>query len=157
MAGMPPDTDKLASWYMQFQAALERVRAGADIMPRGQLESVISAELGPEWRSKLKEFDDEPLAAASIGQVRRGTTGSLAPQLDRGTVLSKQAAASISWRRVHPTGRASTTGCCALQSLQNSVIIPCCCLVNTAEHNVGSSATASWCVVLEGCCCSCSI
>eukprot|EP00891_Asterochloris_glomerata_P001525 jgi/Astpho2/1525/e_gw1.00026.28.1_t len=56
----------------QFQAALERVRAGADIMPRGQLESVISAELGPEWRSKLKEFDDEPLAAASIGQVHSG-------------------------------------------------------------------------------------
>ena len=78
---MPPDTDKLAAWHMQFQAALERVRAGADIMPRGQLESVISAELGSEWRSKLREFDDEPLAAASIGQVCRGTTGRLAPQL----------------------------------------------------------------------------
>ena len=100
---MAPDTDKSTHWHMQFQAALERVRAGADIMPRGQLESVISAELGPEWRSKLKEFDDEPLAAASIGQVRRGTTGRLTPQLTMGTLLFKQAAASIPCSRVHTT------------------------------------------------------
>ncbi len=39
-------------------------------MPRKQLEKVIVAELGPEWRAKLADFDFEPLAAASIGQVR---------------------------------------------------------------------------------------
>lgn len=38
-------------------------------MPRRQLEKAISSELGAEWRSKVAEFDDEPLAAASIGQV----------------------------------------------------------------------------------------
>lgn len=38
-------------------------------MPRRQLEKAISGELGPNWRSKVAEFDDEPLAAASIGQV----------------------------------------------------------------------------------------
>lgn len=54
---------------MQFQQALERVRAGADVMPQRQLEKVIAAEAGPNWRSKVASFEDEPLAAASIGQV----------------------------------------------------------------------------------------
>ena len=54
---------------LQFQQALERVRAGADVMPKRQLEQVIVAEAGPDWRSKVASFEDEPLAAASIGQV----------------------------------------------------------------------------------------
>ncbi|KAK9815604.1 hypothetical protein WJX72_006628 [[Myrmecia] bisecta] len=53
----------------QFQAALERVRAGADVMPRRQLEKVLRDELGDEWSSRVAQFDHEPLAAASIGQV----------------------------------------------------------------------------------------
>eukprot|EP00198_Chlamydomonas_reinhardtii_P013183 XP_001702520.1 ubiquinone biosynthesis protein [Chlamydomonas reinhardtii] len=53
----------------QVQAALERVRAGADVMPRSQLEGVLVAELGPDWQQELAEFDWEPRAAASIGQV----------------------------------------------------------------------------------------
>ena len=55
--------------WVQFQQALERVRAGADVMPQGQLQKVIAAELGPNWRTKMATFEDEPLAAASIGQV----------------------------------------------------------------------------------------
>ena len=54
---------------MQLSAALERVRAGADIMPQRQLEQVMSAELGADWRKRVASFDNEPLAAASIGQV----------------------------------------------------------------------------------------
>ena len=54
----------------QFQAALERVRAGADVMPRRQLEAVLVAQLGDDWQTKLAEFDFTPLAAASIGQAR---------------------------------------------------------------------------------------
>ncbi|KAH0855846.1 hypothetical protein HID58_084107 [Brassica napus] len=50
--------------------ALELVRQGADVMPRSQLNPVLDAELGPNWQSKLGSFDYEPLAAASIGQVR---------------------------------------------------------------------------------------
>lgn len=38
-------------------------------MPRKQLNSVLDAELGQDWSSKLTSFDYEPLAAASIGQV----------------------------------------------------------------------------------------
>ncbi|KAG2498015.1 hypothetical protein HYH03_004273 [Edaphochlamys debaryana] len=53
----------------QVQAALERVRAGADVMPRSQLEGVLAAELGADWGSRLAEFEWEPRAAASIGQV----------------------------------------------------------------------------------------
>lgn len=55
---------------MQILAALDIVRQGADVMPRAQLNQVIDAELGPDWSSKLISFDYEPLAAASIGQVR---------------------------------------------------------------------------------------
>jgi aarF domain-containing kinase len=53
----------------QFQAALERVRAGADVMPRRQLEKVLRDQLGVDWESRVAEFDYTPLAAASIGQV----------------------------------------------------------------------------------------
>jgi aarF domain-containing kinase len=54
----------------QFQAALERVRAGADVMPRRQLQQVLVSELGEDWETKVAEFDWQPMAAASIGQVR---------------------------------------------------------------------------------------
>ncbi|GFR41327.1 hypothetical protein Agub_g2011 [Astrephomene gubernaculifera] len=56
----------------QVQAALERVRAGADVMPRSQLEGVLVSELGADWEQRLAEFDWEPRAAASIGQVHTG-------------------------------------------------------------------------------------
>ncbi|KAG2588415.1 protein ABC transporter 1, mitochondrial-like [Panicum virgatum] len=52
-------------------AALDIVRQGADVMPRKQLNSVLDAELGTGWSSKLRSFNYEPLAAASIGQVHR--------------------------------------------------------------------------------------
>jgi aarF domain-containing kinase len=57
----------------QFKAALDRVRAGADVMPRRQLDKVLAAELGRDWRSRVADFDDAPLAAASIGQVHAAT------------------------------------------------------------------------------------
>jgi aarF domain-containing kinase len=54
---------------LQIQSALERVRAGADVMPRSQLEGQLRSELGKDWESRLAQFDSEPRAAASIGQV----------------------------------------------------------------------------------------
>lgn len=43
--------------------------AGADTMPPRQLSNALAAELGPDWRARVQRFDEEPLAAASIGQV----------------------------------------------------------------------------------------
>ncbi len=54
---------------VQVQRALDRVRQGADVMPRAQLERVLSSELGNSWRDTVTDFEWEPRAAASIGQV----------------------------------------------------------------------------------------
>ncbi len=53
----------------EVQAALERVRAGADVMPAAQLEAMMRSALGDDWRDRFVSFDEQPLAAASIGQV----------------------------------------------------------------------------------------
>lgn len=55
-----------------LQKAFERVRQSADFMPHSQVETVLKAELGPDWRSKFSEFVMSPFAAASIGQVHMG-------------------------------------------------------------------------------------
>ena len=45
------------------------MRQGADVMPRSQLESVMKAELGDGWLERVQDFEWQPSAAASIGQV----------------------------------------------------------------------------------------
>lgn len=56
--------------------AFERVRQAADYMPQRQVEKVLVAELGRDWRDKFEVFQDKPFAAASIGQVHLGKTKS---------------------------------------------------------------------------------
>lgn len=42
----------------------------AHVMPKAQLHEQLEKELGEGWRDHFLEFDDVPIAAASIGQVR---------------------------------------------------------------------------------------
>ncbi len=56
----------------QIVKAFDRVRQAADYMPDWQVEKVLVAELGENWREKLESFEEKPFAAASIGQVHRG-------------------------------------------------------------------------------------
>ena len=52
---------------------LQRVQDSADYMPASQRDTVIAADLGPNWREDLfEQFDERPMAAASIGQVHGG-------------------------------------------------------------------------------------
>jgi len=53
---------------------LAQLRDRAFIMPRSQLEQTLVEEYGEDWLDHFANFDYNPLAAASIGQVHRATT-----------------------------------------------------------------------------------
>ncbi|XP_058715943.1 atypical kinase COQ8B, mitochondrial-like isoform X3 [Poecile atricapillus] len=55
----------------QLQRILERLRHHAEPMPGWQSFAVLDEELGPGWRDQLQEFQEFPVAAASLGQVHR--------------------------------------------------------------------------------------
>ncbi|KAH9198379.1 ABC1 family-domain-containing protein [Zygosaccharomyces rouxii] len=48
---------------------LSRVQNSAHYMPQRQLDKVLKAEFGDNWKSNFAKFDRIPIAAASIGQV----------------------------------------------------------------------------------------
>lgn len=48
---------------------LQRVQDKANYMPASQRDRVLVDNLGPNWRDKFAEFEERPMAAASIGQV----------------------------------------------------------------------------------------
>jgi predicted unusual protein kinase regulating ubiquinone biosynthesis (AarF/ABC1/UbiB family) len=55
-----------------YRAQLTRLQDSAPPMSAATVHHVLGTELGTQWRTKLVEFDDDPAAAASIGQVHRG-------------------------------------------------------------------------------------
>ncbi|KJR80384.1 aarF domain-containing kinase [Sporothrix schenckii 1099-18] len=56
-----------------LQEVLQRVQDSADYMPAWQRDRVLASDLGADWRDLFGEFEEKPLAAASIGQVHRAT------------------------------------------------------------------------------------
>ncbi|XP_069364672.1 atypical kinase COQ8A, mitochondrial isoform X3 [Maniola hyperantus] len=52
-----------------LQRIFDRVRQSADFMPTWQVDKVMTSQLGPHWRERVKHFEEQPFAAASIGQV----------------------------------------------------------------------------------------
>lgn len=55
----------------ELGAILATLRNQAYRMPPAQLNAVLMAEWGADWRKRFRRFDASPLAAASIGQVHR--------------------------------------------------------------------------------------
>lgn len=54
-----------------IQEVLQRVQDRADYMPAWQRDRVLATNLGAEWRDLFEDFEEMPIAAASIGQVHR--------------------------------------------------------------------------------------
>ncbi|MET9504686.1 AarF/ABC1/UbiB kinase family protein [Streptomyces sp. NPDC006622] len=54
-----------------YRAALTKLQEAAPPMPTRTMHSVLAERLGEDWPDLFLEFDDEPAAAASIGQVHR--------------------------------------------------------------------------------------
>jgi predicted unusual protein kinase regulating ubiquinone biosynthesis (AarF/ABC1/UbiB family) len=64
-AALPPE---LAGPY---RATLTRLQESAPPLPARTVHRVLAEDLGPDWRDRFIEFDDQPAAAASIGQVHK--------------------------------------------------------------------------------------
>ncbi|MGH8825770.1 MAG: AarF/UbiB family protein, partial [Jiangellaceae bacterium] len=54
-----------------YRATLTKLQDSAPPMPAATVHRVLAEELGPNWRRRLRKFEDVPAAAASIGQVHR--------------------------------------------------------------------------------------
>ena len=52
-----------------YREALTKLQEGAPPMKAETVDRVMTEQFGRRWRTRFTEFDDEPAAAASIGQV----------------------------------------------------------------------------------------
>jgi len=66
-AALPPE---IAGPY---RATLTKLQESAPPLPARSVHQVLMRDLGENWRDSFTEFDDQPVAAASIGQVHAAT------------------------------------------------------------------------------------
>lgn len=66
-AALPPE---IAGPY---RATLTKLQESAPPLPTRAVHQVLLSDLGENWRDSFAEFDDRPVAAASIGQVHAAT------------------------------------------------------------------------------------
>jgi predicted unusual protein kinase regulating ubiquinone biosynthesis (AarF/ABC1/UbiB family) len=64
-AALPPE---IAGPY---RATLTKLQESAPPLPARTVHRVLAQDFGEDWRERFSDFDDQPAAAASIGQVHR--------------------------------------------------------------------------------------
>jgi len=64
-AALPPEIAE------PYRATLTRLQESAPPLPAQTIHKMLAGDMGEQWRASFAGFDDQPAAAASIGQVHR--------------------------------------------------------------------------------------